>query len=398
MGLYRTQDGIDDASIASIAQFHDVKSPSASYLDKKNPFAYVENKLLLRQDTVFSLKNLSAWKIFTVATADIELSELDLDTGAFVVGTDYYVYLCDDGANGLIKISANSTYPAGYSADLSRKIGGFHYGHIRQVSSDGLWIPIDSSGNRFGSTGTIWKNNVTIGIVPNSVWDLKNRPTCSPEGMVKIGRLWVDVYESSVAEAVSFMAATNGLHIATGRLQSKYGQVPATGIEGLNQYNFNELADRSGKRLMSYGEWVRSAFGNPEGEDAADNYGWTKTTNSARKRTGCKVNSSTGAYDAVTGITPYAISAYNAVDCVGNVYEWLDEMTIAQDTSVWAWQDVLGAGMGDLYAPNATGIRALIAGGSWLDGVHDGPRCVSLGSCPWLLSTSVGSRLACDAA
>lgn len=397
MAVYKVKDAVDDATIASIAQFHDVKAPGANYLEKKNPFAYTENKLLLKQDTIITLKN-AAWKIFVVKDADLELSEADLDTGTFAVGTDYYVYLCDDGTNGVIKLSLNSTFPAGYSADSSRKIGGFHYGHIRKVSSDGLWIPIDSEGTKFGSGSTIWKNNVTTGIVPNSVWDLKNRPKCSPEGMVKIGQLWVDIYQSSAAEAVTFMSGTNGLHVATGKLQSKYGQLPVTGTEGLCWFNFAELATRSAKRMLSYAEWIKGAFGNPEGEDAADNYGWTKTTNTARTRTGVRVNASSGAYDAASGIKPYAISAYNLVDCVGNVYDWLDEMSIRQDSTSWAWQDVLGAGMGDLYGPNNIGLSALIAGGNWGEGVHFGPRCVHLGNFPWYVHTGIGCRLACDAA
>lgn len=389
MAIYKITDGVDDATIASIAQFHDVKSTGASYLSKKNPFLYAENKILLAKDTIITIKN-PGWKIFVQKDADAELIESDLDTGVFAVGTDYYVYLCDNGANGLLKLSANSTFPAGYSADTSRKIGGFHYGHIRKVSADGMYIPIDSADAKFGLGSTVWKNNVTIGIVPNSVWDLKNRPSCSPEGMVKVGNIWVDIYQSSAAETVTFLSGTNGLHVSAGKLQSKYGAIPVTGTEGLNWYNFLELGSRIGKRMPSNAECIAGAFGNPEGEDAADNYGWTKTTNSARVRTGVKVNSSTGVYDASTGIKPYAISAFNLVDCVGNVYEWLDEIIGSPGA---AWVDGPGLGMGDTYGTP----YAILAGGNWLDGVHAGARCVNSIDTPWNVDAAVGCRLACDA-
>ena len=394
MSVYRVKDYVDDASVVWLAQFHDVKSPDSAYLVKKNPFSYQENKLTLKKDTVISLLNVE-WKIFVI-TSDIELSAADLDTGSFQVGKDYYVYLCDNGGDGIIKLSANSTYPSGFNASSSRKIGGFHFGHIRKVSTDGLWVPVDGAGQKFGAGTPNWKDNVTVGIVPNSVWDLKNRPKCSPEGMVKVGHIWVDIYMASAAESITFENGTGGLHVASGRLQSKYGQVPVSGTEGLNWYGFNELAARSGKRLLTYGEWIKAAYGNPQGLDSADTYGWTKTTNNARARTGCQVNNSTGTYDPTTGIKPAAISAYNIVDAVGNLYEWLDELSNRHDSTSWAWQDVLGSGKGQAYLPNSTGLVAYIAGANWHEGVRAGPRAVTVGDCPWGVRTCIGSRLACD--
>jgi formylglycine-generating enzyme required for sulfatase activity len=181
-----------------------------------------------------------------------------------------------------------------------------------------------------------------------------------------------------------------------GKLQSKYGQLPATGTEGLNWYSFQEFAARSGKRLLSYGEWCRAAYGNPGGEDGADNYGWTKTSNTARTRTGCNVNASTGAYTPAGGIKPYAVSAHNLVDTVGNVWEWVDELTIRQVSTSWAWQDVLGADKGKAYLPNNVGMSAFVCGGNWSVGVICGGRAVSLNSYPWVVNSHIGSRLACD--
>jgi hypothetical protein len=313
-------------------------------------------------------------------------------------GRDFYVYACypDRGDIPRLVFSYNATYPTlpGIDGESSRKLAGGHYGAIRKVvPNNRLWIPAGTDGLPFG---TGWEQNVTQGIVPNSVWDLGNRPKCSPEGMVKVGSIWVDIYQSSAAEQITFQGT--GLHVSGGRLQSKYGQLPVTGTEGLNWYEFAELAEMAGKRMLTYSEWIQAARGNPQGEATETNYGWTKTNNNSRTRTGCSVNGGTGAYDPAAGIKRYALSAYNVVDTVGNVWEWIDELSNRHDTTSWAWKDVLGSGMGQAYLPNDTGLSAFIVGGDWSDGVYCGPRAVALGDYPWDRNVHIGVRLACDAA
>ncbi|MDR1586548.1 MAG: hypothetical protein LBS57_03730 [Treponema sp.] len=151
--------------------------------------------------------------------------------------------------------------------------------------------------------------------------------------------------------------------------------------------------------MMTYSEWIAAARDNPQGEDGADNYGWTKTTNTARQRTGCNVDAN-GNYVAGGGVKPYAVSAFNIVDAVGNVYEWLDEQTYRQDgdSTGWAWRNVLGTGKGQAYLYNDVGLVSLIAGGDWNDGVSAGPRTVDAHDYPCFVSTHFGCRLACDAA
>jgi formylglycine-generating enzyme required for sulfatase activity len=215
--------------------------------------------------------------------------------------------------------------------------------------------------------------------------------------MVKINSgLWEGIYQPSVDEAITFMSGTNGLSVAEGKLKIAYGELPATGTEGLNMYNFNELALRQGLRLMDYDEWLQGAFGSPQGEDGSNNYGWTKTTNTARTRTGCQVNTSTGEHDVVNGVKPYAISAKNVCDCAGNVSEWTKTFSLDFSSTNWAWQNVLGAKQGQAYLPNSSGLRALHCGGSWGDGVYCGPRAVVGSLCPWYVGAGVGARLACD--
>jgi hypothetical protein len=269
----------------------------------------------------------------------------------WALGTDYYVYACRpvDGAAPVLVLSVNSTYPDGYTADNSRKIGGFHYGIVRTGPDPG---------------------DVEEGIVPNSVWDLKNRPRCSPEGMVKIGDIWVDIYLSS--------------DDGQGGLKSAYNATPLTGTEGLNWYDFVERAAKVCKRLMTYAEWCVAAQGSPQGLNDSNENAWTNTTNTGRNP---------------TGLIPNATSIYNVRDCTGNVLEWLDEITYrVTGSATFTWYDVMpGEGYGEMYMQNDVSLIAMRAGGIWISGDHAGSRAVDLFYYPWGASSSSGVRAACDA-
>lgn len=280
------------------------------------------------------------------------LTDNDGGFSSFTFGKDYYVYAVEPSTATIapkLLVSANSTVPAGYTAGSSRKIGGFHYGKIR--------------------TGTA-AGSVADGIVPNSVWDLRHRPTCSPEGMVEVGNIWVDIYLSS--------------DDGQGGIKSAYNATPLTGTEGLNWYNFVERAAKVGKRLLTYAEWIAVVQGSPQGLDDSNANAWTATTNTGRNPAGIIAN---------------ATSIYNARDCVGNVWEWLDEMVVRWDSTAtgWAWHDVMeGRGYGQMYmyAPNA--LVVMRAGGTWTSGARAGARSVDLVSFPWRVYSYDGARAACD--
>jgi hypothetical protein len=392
------QEAGTDANAEVFSGLIDIHRKGAHILERKDPFVYPSSDIILvKQGTIVALFN-NLWRTFEVHQ-DIELGAGDLDTGGgFQVGTDYYVYLVDDGAGGVLVISANSTYPSGAAAENSRKLGGFHFGHIRCVNS--RYAPVDGNGVVFGATGTIWQNNVVIGIVPNSVWDLKNRPTCSPEGMVLVGNRWVDIYLSSAAEVVTFENSTNGLFVAAGLLQSKYGMLPATGVDGLNWFSFQELAIRSGKRNQTYAEFVQDAVGNPGGQDNANDYGWTSLSNSqGRTRTGCQVNPSTGQYDSVAGVKPYAISAYTLVDMVGNVNDWTDDFVTydGNTTTSGTWRQLFGLDKGYDHTVNENSLRTFMCGGLWAWGAYGGSRAITTSQYPFGADASyAGAHLVCD--
>lgn len=371
-----------------------------SFLEKVQPFSYEENKLRIRAGCSLDLFYEGNW-IYLVNDEDIVFDPaLVLDEGCeFEFGTDYFVYLCLYGRSIRIVVSKNGTYPGGFKAQNSRKIGGFHYGSIRKVSDDGLWVPIDGEGNKFGNGKIKWQDNVTAGIVPNSVWDLKNRPRTLFGGLVKVGNIWVSIYQASKRTDFTFMRGNNLVHVAGGSLQSRYGQFPVSGIDGLCQFNFVELADRAGMRLLSYTEWLAAAYGAPQGEDDTNRYGWCSVTNMVRARTGCSVNPETGAYEEVNGEKPCAISARNVVDTTGNVWEWLSEYTNRHDAGegLWTYYDQLGPGMGQIYGWKTDSFSAFAAGGHWHRGSYCGPRAINPDDQPWKVNVHIGTRLACDA-
>lgn len=105
-------------TVAKMANIGDLVTPSAEYLTASGL-----TSLTVTAGCVVTVGSTGVFK--TDATV---LSTGNLDAGsAFVVGKDYYVYICDPGSEDLdevYKISLNSTYPDGYNAETSRKIGG----------------------------------------------------------------------------------------------------------------------------------------------------------------------------------------------------------------------------------------------------------------------------------
>jgi len=98
---------------------------------------------------------------------DTDLGVADLDTGAdFDASDTYYIYACHplSGIDPVFKISKNSTYPAGgWSADTSRKIGGFDTDGSGNVDEATLWDlrTVDISGAASSSHAATHKRGGT---------------------------------------------------------------------------------------------------------------------------------------------------------------------------------------------------------------------------------------------
>ena len=360
-------------NVNKMATISDIVVPKNEYL-----YASGANELTLLDGCVIAVGGAG---IFATEATVITAGNLDVGS-AFEVGKDYYVYICDtrvDAQNERYVVSLNSTYPAGWNASDSRKIGGFHYGRVRKV--DGNLQPVNSSGAIFG---TGWESAVSNGIVPRSVWTLGHRPKCNPEGMVYLGGgTWIDIYLNSDDGAYG--------------LKSEYGCAPMTGTEGMNWYTFTERLAKSGKRMPDYSDFCAYAFGSPAGLDNANTNAWTATTNTGRGVTGSVVN---------------AVSAVGCVDAVGRVWEWLNDLitraehatnTEYHPTVAWGWDkksplkdNATKYDVGNIYQYYAYSLAALVAGGGWNDGANAGARAVNCYYYPWIVVTSIGARGACD--
>lgn len=360
-------------NVNKLATISDIVAPTSQYL-----YASGANEITVIEGCVIAVGGAGIFK-----TGNTVLNASNLDIGAaFAVGSDYYVYICDsrqDAQDEQYIISLNSTYPSGWNASNSRKIGGFHYGRCRKINDN--MQPVNSSGAIFG---TGWESAVSNGILPRSVWTLGHRPKCSPEGMVYLGGgTWVDIYLNSDDGAQG--------------LKSEYNCAPMTGTEGMNWYTFTERLMKSGKRMPDYSEFCAYAFGSPQGLDRANTNAWTATTNTGRGTTGSVVN---------------AVSAVGCVDAVGRVWEWLNDLITRAEhatnaeyhpTQAWGWDkksplrdNATKYDVGNIYQYYAYSLAALIAGGIWNYGVHAGARAVACNNYPWYVSTSVGVRGACD--
>jgi formylglycine-generating enzyme required for sulfatase activity len=179
------------------------------------------------------------------------------------------------------------------------------------------------------------------------------------------GSIWVDVY----------LASDDG----AGGALSKHMTMPLNGDDLLTWYNAVQRMLVSGKRLLSYSEFVEAAFGSPQG--TAD---------------GSNINAwSVGSSRQYTGYVERAVSSVGCRDCAGNLWEWLDEF-VGLGVGDEIWQDAV-PGYGQLWLNGQNNeFRALLAGGSYFNGARCGSRAVTTRFSPWQSNPSFGARGACN--
>ncbi|TGG92545.1 hypothetical protein E4656_13835 [Natronospirillum operosum] len=295
----------------------------------------------------YLLEAQSGWSPLDVASNDGTVS------GGLNLGDDVYIYAVQH-ESGIAQwiASQNSTYPDGYTADNSRKIGGFHVG---------LYRPIEEAYNA--------SYNAFHAVLPNSCWDLQHRPTCDPTGMVEVieGALWADVYLASEGPG----AWPNTVPV------SQHSATPLTGTEGYSRLDYARLARNAGKRLPDYQEFMVLAYGVPQGATGA----------SARQDTGDH-----------SGYGFNAVSCMNVDQPAGNVYQ-LSNMYYDRDSTGDAWYDDLNQGKDSAFDHGqwrGGQLRVALFGGNWTVASEAGSRCVHLVSTPWDVSSPVGVRAVCD--
>lgn len=220
-------------------------------------------------------------------------------TGSNRAGKDFYIYACvpSSGTEPVIKISANSTVPTGYTAETSRKVGGFHC-----LCADVGTI-----------SGHTLSDYVAGDILPCSVWDLSHRPKSEPEGMVYVEGidLWVDIYFCSYEGAI----ADNNL-----KLISQYGATIADGTskEAFHSLKFEYYMLKQKKRLP----WVREFRSFALGTGGNTNITPSKDPNT----TGGHISS---------GTNHRIISYYGVEDCCGASWQCCSDYGACSTNGTW---------------------------------------------------------------
>lgn len=177
---------------------------------KNNPVYYNRDQLFYSNKTNITIpKNL---KINIdgecyISTINKVLQLSTVDTPQNLAGKDVYIYaLAGSGTEPDFVLSLNSTVPTGYTAENSRKIGGFHclckdVGIIKGHALSGY---------------------VAGDILPATRWDLEHRPKGSPEGLAydEVSECWLSIYHLSW-DGTKLVSVYNGV-IADGASTKKW--------------------------------------------------------------------------------------------------------------------------------------------------------------------------------
>lgn len=262
-------------------------------------------------------------------------------------GTDYAVYVCDDGT---FRADSNFSNPTGYTTTNSKKIGGFHY------------APGDNASAQSGG-------NTTPNINAYSLWDNKFKPACAdPRGMALVANwFWADIYllnTSHITNGTSKYNATIADGSSPPLIPTLFGGTGSNSYGDLTWYTASEVLSAYGKRLPSQQEFAALAYGTTEGSSIGTDQGSTVWN---------------AAYVSKFGINQVA----------GVMWQWANEL--AGPYAAAGWTSNTG-GRGQTYnIPNAA-----IFGGSWVSGANCGSRASLWNSAPSASNNDVGCRGVCD--
>ena len=335
------------------------------------------------------------------------------------VGKDVYVYLvagitsddevCQFKFSTLLPEAFQLWLTTQYSdyADtaVSMIVGGFHVGVMRKTTGDFIPIksntllpPVSETADDWADYTKLdgdaaWIQNTCIGIIPNTIWDISHRPTCYDisrtdrqlGGMMKVGTIWVDLYKTS--GKIDRAGGGNGPMVEFRNIKSAYGELPITDMD---YFTAVSLASAIGKRLLKRSEWLAMAAWTP-GNNKTSDYAPSDDSN---LRCGCCIDSN-GEYDP-NGSYKYAVSAYNAYNCVGHIGEIVDCTNYADaGAGAWAWASNNGSDyFGQSYTPNGKE-TAVIMGGDY-ETLTPGPRTADVHIETAEHNSKIGVRFCCD--
>ena len=302
--------------------------------------------LSIKAGTYVSCRNVQLQ--FAVATA--------VTMPTLVVGTDYAIYVCDDGT---IRADSSFTAPSGYTVSNSRKIGGFHYA---------------PGGNAAAQAG----GDTTAQINAYSLWDVKFKPDCpDPRGMTLVAdAFWADIYLCGVDHYTNGTSKYN-VTIADGssqpKLPAKFGGNGTLAYSTLNWWEAAEVARAYGKRLPTYSEFAALAYGTTE----ATSSGGTDVPTTGATGTGA-----TSTWNKFT-------SKWGVIQASGCLWVWGGEFGGGAAAAAWTANT---GGRGSTYQME----NAAVFGGNWGSSSNSGSRGSSWYNSPTTSDSSVGARGVCD--
>jgi hypothetical protein len=299
---------------------------------------------------------------------DADWDSTNYSTAASRAGLDFYVYAVapSEGSIPTWLLSANATYPVGYTADTSRKVAGFHClclsaGTITSHPADGY---------------------LTGDVIPNSVWDLKFKSSSGSN----VGLAYVEPLDDWW-----------GIYLLSGTTSAPTNVFGGTILDTQDWNVFVECGRIANMRLPRDAEFQCAA----------------SLSNEQTNITGSADPVTTGGHVDTAGRR--MISRYFLEDCCGAMYQWLDEqsyqfagaaahthaVTDAPGTTgaasadvapAWGWYDLPGD-FGQLYKQGTYGDTKVFAGGGWYSGGVCGSRSRILYNWRWNADSRFGGRL-----
>lgn len=343
------------AALPSYRRSEDWKGDKLIITTPEQVSVVVNNKMFIATSgSTINISSADSWDNSTYAVA------------ANRAGKDFYIYALENSdTTPTYILSANSTVPTGYTADNSRKVGGFHC----------LCLDVGTI------SGHTLSGYVTGDILPLSVWDLKHRSVSDPEGKVYIEEIhkWVAIY----------LPSWDGSKLVSRYQGTIVDGSSATAMDG---EQFVEFAGLAKCALPSRDEFKVFAFGSNQKTNIAGSND-PGTTGGHKDTAGRRMISNYGIEDCCGVLWQWTRDTYEAMSVSWNsAHTWMDGYSWQTKSVVSTIGDSSHRDLGSCYGL----LRRAYVGSSWGDGAFCGSRSVDCHNFGSSVDAVVSARLVSD--